>query len=205
MPLPIGARTNIDEEVARLKRGIARRLVYAGLADILLLWGGILLLNDALIVLAPRESLLTLVVGVAGLIGTWGISRMRARSPAHAHNAQKLFWCFTAFFGWIVLWQVLGIPVQPGGMNIEQQNLAVLFQITFIMLGLLLLGVWVGWELIVLGLAVPAIVIADYLIAPAGPFIGTAIMTAGLALLSAGMWMRFTARDIKVDPLAVTR
>lgn len=205
MPLPIGARTNIDEEVARLKRGIARRLVYAGLADILLLWGGIMLLNDALIVFAPRLGIVTLAVGIAGLFGTWGISRMRARSPAHADAAQKLFWCFAAFFGWIVLWQALGIPVRPGGLTRGAQNLGVLFQITFIMLGLLILGIWVGWELIVLGLGVPVIVIADYLLAPSGPFIGTAILTSGLALLSAGLWMRLTARDIRVDPLAVTR
>ncbi|MBW4037024.1 MULTISPECIES: hypothetical protein [Acidiphilium] len=205
MTLPIGARTNIDEEVARLKRGIARKLVYAGLADVLLLWGMIFLVNDALVLLAPRASILTLAVGVAGLFGTWSISQVRARSPAHAENAQKLFWCFVAFFGWIVLWQGLGIPAPLNGLSLDQQNAAVLFQITFIMLGLLILGIWVGWELIAVGLAVPAIVILDHLLAAPGQFIGIAILTAGLGLLAAGLWMRLTARDIKVDPLAVTR
>lgn len=205
MTLPIGARTNIDEEVSRLKRGIARKLVYAGLADVLLLWGTIFLINDALIRLAPRASILTLAVGVAGLFGTWAISQVRARSPAHADNAQKLFWCFVAFFGWIVLWQSLGIPAPLTGLTPGQQNAGVLFQITFIMLGLLILGIWVGWELIALGLFIPAVVIADDLLAPAGQFVATAILTAGLGLLAAGLWMRLTARGIQVDPLAVTR
>jgi hypothetical protein len=205
MALPIGARTNIDEEVARLKRGIARKLVYAGLADVLLLWGTIFLVNDALVLLAPRASIFTLAIGIAGLFGTWGISQLRARSPAHADNARKLFWCFVAFFGWIVLWQSLGIPAPLSSLSIGEQNAGVLFQITFIMLGLLILGIWVGWELIALGLFVPAIVILDHLLAPASQFIGTAILTAGLGLLAAGLWMRLTARDIRVDPLAVTR
>lgn len=205
MPLPIGARTNIDEEVARLKRGIARRLVYAGLADVLLLWGGILLTNDILIVFAPRESFLTLVTGVGGLFATWTIIQLRARSPAHAGTAWKLFWCLVAFFGWSVLWEILGIPAPLGALTLAQQNAEVLFQITFTMLGLLILGIWVGWELIALGLVVPAVVIADDLLAPAPGFVGTAILIAGVALLVAGLWMRLTARDIRVDPLAVTR
>ncbi|MGC9270111.1 hypothetical protein [Acidiphilium sp.] len=205
MVLPIGARTNIDEEVSRLKRGIARTLVYAGLADVLLLWGGILLINDAVIVLAPRLAIMTLAFGVAGLFGTWAISRFRARSPAHADHARKLFWCFAAFFGWIVLWQIMGIPAPLSRLTLAQQNADVLFQITFILLGILLLGIWVGWELIALGLLVPAIVIGDALLAPARLFTGTAILIAGLGLLAAGLWMRVSARDIRADPLAVTR
>jgi hypothetical protein len=172
---------------------------------VLLLWGLILLINDSLILLAPRIGILTLAIGVAGLFGTWAISQVRARSPAHAENAQKLFWCFIAFFGWSVLWQSLGIPAPLSGLSLDQQNAGVLFQITFIMLGLLVLGIWVGWELIALGLFIPSVVITDYLLAPAGQFVATAILTAGLGLLAAGLWMRLTARDIQVDPLAVTR
>lgn len=205
MALPIGARTNIDSEVSRLKRGITRRLVYAGLADVLLLWGGILLVNDAVITLVPADAIITLAFGLAGLFGTWVISQSRARSPTHAQTAQKLFWCFVAFYGWIVLWQILGIPAPLGNVTLAQQNTGVLFQITFIALGILILGIWVGWELIALGLLVPAIVIADNIFAPAAEFIGIAILATALALLAAGLWMRLAARDIKVDPLAVTR
>ncbi|MDD2877473.1 MAG: hypothetical protein PHT60_10690 [Acidiphilium sp.] len=205
MALPIGARTNIDEEVARLKRGIARKLVYAGLADVLMLWGGIFLLNDAIISFMSQFGLLTWASGLGGLFGTWTITHVRARAPAHAENARRLFWSFAVFCADLMIWQALGIPTPFDHLSLAQENAGVLFQLTFNMMGLVILGIWVGWELIALSIFVSAIIIADDLLGPADLFIATSILATGLALLAAGAWMRLSARDIRVDPLAVTR
>ncbi|MHB1304849.1 MAG: hypothetical protein ACYCZB_15460 [Acidiphilium sp.] len=205
MKLPIGARTNIDEEVARLKRGIGRKLVYAGLADVLILWGGIFLVNDVLISFFSRFAVLTWAVAVCGLYGTFAITRLRARAPVHAENARLLFWSFVVFCAVLILWQLLGIPTRFSDISLDQQNRSVLFQLTFNMMGLVILGIWVGWELMALGIGVSAVIVADYLFGAPPLFIGTAILVTGCTLLAAGCWMRVSARDIGVDPLAVTR
>jgi hypothetical protein len=204
MALPIGARTNIDDEVARLKRGITRVLVYAGLSDALILWGCAFLVNDIIISFFRDYSVLTLATGLAGLIGTYAISQYRGRQAAHAENARRLFWCFVAFVLALVIWQLLGIPVPLTGVSTDQANIGVLFQLTFNGLGLILLGIWVGWFVFGLGLVVSLVVLIDYFAAPHG-FIGTSILLTSLALLAAGIWMRLSARAISTDPFSVAR
>ena len=204
MALPIGARTNIDEEVARLKRGITRVLVYAGLSDVLILWGCAILINDIIISFFRDYSVLTGVTGLIGLGGTYLISQYRGRQAAHAANARRLFWCFAAFFLALIIWQVLGIPVPLNGISAGQANAEVLFQLTFNMLGLILLGIWSGWFVLSLGLIVSIAVLIDYLAAPQN-FISTAMLLTSLALLAAGIWMRLAARSINADPFSVTR
>ncbi|MCF3946626.1 hypothetical protein AiwAL_07500 [Acidiphilium sp. AL] len=205
MALPIGARTNIDEELTRLKRGVARKLVYAGLADVLLLWGAIFLFNDAVISFLSPFDFLTWASGLCGLFGTWAITQVRARAPAHAENARRLFWSFVVFCAELMIWQALGIPTPIAGLSLAQQNAGVVFQLTFNMMGLVILGIWVGWEMIALGCGVSAIITADYLLGPADLFIGTSILLTALALLAAGFWMRVSARDISADPFAISR
>ncbi len=202
MALPIGARTNIDEEVARLKRGITRVLVYAGLSDVLILWGVALLINDAIISIIPRDGPLTLATGICGLIGTYLISQYRGRQAAHADNARRLFWCFATFFMAQFIWWSIGIPVPLNNHSLAQLNAGVLFQLTFNMLGLILLGIWIGWFVFGLGLAVSVAVLIDYLTAPES-FIGVSMLLTGLALLAAGIWMRLSARAISADPFSL--
>jgi uncharacterized membrane protein SirB2 len=201
--LPIGARTNIDAELARLKRDVARAMVYAGLADALILWGGILLLNDAILAFARPAAALTWLTALLGIACTYLISQYRARSAAHAENARRLFWCFVALLAFLVIWQAVGIPApllvaKAPGFG-AQDNAAVLFQLTFVMFGLVLLGIWVGWFLIGLGAGVSAAVLIDYLAAPRW-FVGSSILIAGTALLAAGIRMRLSARDTGAIP-----
>ena len=195
MALPAGAQVNIDGAVTRLKRGVARVLVYAGLSDALILWGGIFLVNDAIICLLPGIATATYGTGAAGLAGTFLIAQIRGRQAAHAANAQRLFWCFGTLVAALFLWQMLGIPVPLRNLTLAQANAGVLFQLTFIMLGLILLGIWTGRFVLGLGLGLLLAVLADYLAAP-GSFIGSAMLLTGLALLAAGLWMRQAARRI---------
>jgi hypothetical protein len=204
MALPIGARTNINEEVARLKRGVIRVLVYAGLSDALILWGFAFLINDGIVSFFQNYVALTYLTCGIGLIGTYLISQYRGRQAAHAEAARRLFWCFVVFVLALVIWQRLGIPVPINGISDAQANQGVLFQITFIMLGLILLGIWIGWFVFSLGLIVSAAVLIDYL-AAAWIFISTALLLTSLALLAAGAWMRLSARAINADPFNVTR
>ena len=81
MVLPIGAKTNIDAELVKLKRDVVRILVYAGLADALIHGGGIFLVNGAIVTFFRPFAMMTWFIAPLGIACTYLIARVpRSRS-----------------------------------------------------------------------------------------------------------------------------
>ena len=167
---------DVDAVVAKVKQS----RIYRGAALIIILWGAVDLVRDALIALAPQvfgsRWFFVDAFGVAGTIAILGMSAgPGARLPMRTLAAFLLFYAF----GWI--WADLIGDFGP------RQLMA--FWPTLFMFGYAVAGLWFGAAFTAIGLGITALIVAAYFWSGAAFPLWMAIITGGGFILC-GLWMR---------------
>ena len=167
---------DVDSVVAKVKQS----RIYRSAALIIILWGVVNLVRDALIALAPAwVGPRWFVIDALGVIGTIAIlSRTAvagARLPLRTLAAFLLFYAF----GWI--WANF-----LGGFGPREQ---MAFWPTLFLFGYALAGLWFGTAFSAIGLGLTALILAGYVWSGAAFPLWLALVTGGGFILC-GLWMR---------------
>ena len=166
----------VDSVVAQVKQS----RIYRSAALIIMLWGVVNLVRDALIAIAPAwfgsRWFLIDVMGVVGALAVlYWVVEPGARFPLRTLAAFCLFYAF----GWIWV-NFLGEFGPP-----EQ----IAFWPTLFLFGYALAGLWFGAAFSAIGLALTALILAGYAWSGAAFPLWLAIVYGG-GLILCGLWMR---------------
>ena len=167
---------DVDSVVAKVKQS----RIYGSAALIIMLWGGVNLLRDGLIAIAPQWlGPRWFLVDAMGVVGTIAIlsrkAGLGARLPLRTLAAFLLFYAF----GWI--WADLIGDFTP------RQETA--FWPTLFMFGYAVAGLWFGAAFTAIGLGLTALILAAYFWSGAAFPLWMAVITGG-GLVLCGLWMR---------------
>jgi hypothetical protein len=167
---------DVESVVAKVKQS----RIYRSAALIIMLWGGVNILRDALIAIAPAwfgsRWFLIDAIGVAGTIVILSMSAgPGARLPLRTLAAFLLFYAF----GWI--WADLIGDFTP------RQEAA--FWPTLFLFGYAVAGLWFGAAFAAIGIGLTALILAAYFWSGAAFPLCMAVITGGGFILC-GLWMR---------------
>jgi hypothetical protein len=168
-------------DIASVERRTREAVVYARSSTILILWGVLCVLGYVFQYFRPHEARpawITLLI--LGFVGTF-ISAHWRRSQHRSTIAQPLLYAQLAFVGYGLVLLVLLWPVDPRQLSA--------FWPTLIMLGLVLMGLWLGRFFILCGLAVTALTLAGYFWSGAWFPLWMAAVNGG-GLILGGLWLR---------------
>ena len=167
---------DVESVVAKVRQS----RIYRNAALIIMLWGAVDLVRDALIAIAPAwfgsRWFFIDAVGVAGTIAilSYGVGP-GARLPFRTLAAFLLFYAF----GWI--WSDLIGDFSP------RQQMA--FWPTLFLFGYAVAGLWFGPAFTAIGLGLTALILAGYLWSGEAFALWLALVTGGGFILC-GLWMR---------------
>ena len=167
---------DVDSVVARVKQS----RIYRNAALIIILWGAVDLVRDALIAVGPRwfgpRWFLVDLIGVAGTIAILRSGASPAgRFPLRVLAAFALFYAF----GWI--WSDLLGQFGP--------REAMAFWPTLFLFGYALIGLIFGAAFSAIGLGLTGLVLAGYLWSGEAFILWQAFVT-GFGFMLCGLWMR---------------
>ncbi len=180
-----------DEAVSALKEiGEARDKVllmgrYRHAAPHLILWGGIWLIADSLFDFYPSLGgpawVVLSLLGVAGssVIG-W---RARAARDAGGARAAQGKWvvAYVTFLAYIVATQSVLPPLTASQCN---ALISLFFAGAY-----MFVGIWLGWKMFWVGLAMGALVLFGYFAVAPHYFLWVGVVSGG-ALMAGGIWLR---------------
>jgi hypothetical protein len=167
---------DVDAVVAKVKQS----RIYRSAALIIILWGVVDLVRDALIAIAPAwfgpRWFLIDAIGVAGTLALlrW-VVEAGARLPVRTLAAFCLFYAF----GWI--WADF-----LGGFGARE---SMAFWPTLFLFGYAVAGLWFGWAFTAIGLGLTALILIGYVWSGAAFPLWLALVT-GLGFILCGLWMR---------------
>jgi hypothetical protein len=167
---------DVDSVVAQVKQS----RIYRNSALIIMLWGAVNLLRDALIAIwpawfGPRWFLID-AIGIAGTIAILGYGGgAGARLPMRTLAAFLLYYAF----GWV--WADLIGDFGP------RQQMA--FWPTLFLFGYAVAGLWFGPAFTAIGVGLTALIVAAYFWSGAAFPLCMAVITGGGFILC-GLWMR---------------
>ena len=167
---------DVDSVVAKVKQS----RLYRSAALIIMLWGAVNLVRDALIVLAPAwVGARWFVIDAIGVIGTLALLRWVVESGARFPLKTLAAYCLFYAFGWI--WANL-----IGGFGPREQ---MAFWPTLFLFGYALAGLWFGAAFSAIGVGLTALILAGYVWSGAAFPLWAATVSGGGFILC-GLWMR---------------
>ena len=180
---PDFAATALDD-IARMEQRTREAISYAHGANNMIWWGALSGIAYTIEQFAPRAAPVlwpaTMAVGVLGSVAILLAGRRWSRDQGRRLNL-RVVRGMTALIGFGALWSVLLYPAA--------NRLYDLFWPTLFMLGIVLLGIWLGRFLVWCGLAVTALAVAGYLWA--GPWFDLWMAAVdGGGLILSGLWLR---------------
>ena len=171
-------------DIARMEQRTREAISYANGANNMLWWGALSGIAYTVEQFAPRTAQLlwpaTMVVGVVGTAVILLAGRRWSREQEGRANL-RVIWGMLALIAFGALWTVLLYP--------EPSRLYDLFWPTLFMLGIGLLGIWLGRFLIWTGLAVTVLAVAGYHWAGDWFDLWMAVVD-GAGLILSGLWLR---------------
>jgi len=171
------ALSDIDSIVRRVRQS----RIYDISSLMLILWGALTFAGYLVTYLLPRHAYYAwIAVYVAGTIGTIVISPLnRARSGIRGFDV-RMFAAFLLFiaFGMFCVWLGHFTPRQLGT-----------FWPVYFMLFYTIVGLWVGWAFVAIGLSIIALTLIGYFFVGSAFDLWMAFVNGG-GLIIGGLWMR---------------
>jgi len=174
------ALSDIDDIAARVRQS----RVYNLTSLILILWGAVIFTAYMLGMLMPRQAgIVWICANLLGVVGSLGISLFIHEKSGVRTIDWRVLVALTLVFAFGFFWAV-GIARLPG----RELNA---FWATYWMLIYSLVGLWLGFGFLIIGLGITALTLIGYFLA--GPYfeLWMAFVNGG-GLILGGLWMRRT-------------
>jgi hypothetical protein len=169
-------------DINDIARRVRQSLIYTISSQMMMLWGALVFAGNLVTYVAPRYAdyawIAVYVLGIAGWSAISALSFDRTRVRSFDVRTLAAFLAFFAF-GFFCT-KVLG--------HFTPRQLGTFWPLYF-MLPYVLVGLWIGWALVAIGVAISALTLIGYF------FIGEAFplwmaFVNGGGLVLGGLWMR---------------
>jgi hypothetical protein len=170
------------QSIAAVERRTREAVFYAGASAIFIMWGVLVAAGYVLSELSPRSARVTWVATSAlGCAATAIIVILRMRARARETRDWRLLWAIVILTAFGAAWSYLLGPIVPRPMIYA-------FQPSLVLLGVLLVGLWLGRFLVILGIAGIALIALGAFLAE--PWLGLwmASVQSGTFILG-GLWL----------------
>ncbi len=178
---PSEAATSL-QDIAAVERRTREAVFYAGSSAIFILWGVLVVCGYGATEFYPRSArMIWLTVTAVGCAATALIVAVRTRGRPAATRDWRIIWAMVALAAFGAAWSYLLGPLVP-------RPLMYAFQPSLALLGVILLGLWLGRFFIVLGLVGLALILAGYLLAEPWLRLWMAAVESGTFIVG-GAWL----------------
>ncbi|TKT71749.1 hypothetical protein YH63_010150 [Afipia massiliensis] len=169
-------------DVDAISRRVRQSVFYNHASQMLVLWGALVFAGHVASYAFPRQAqLIWIAVYVAGIGGSLIIgARDHKRSGVRTFDARMLT-ALLLFFAFGFLWSVGIVQLTP------RQQCA--FWPTYFMLAYTLVGLWLGWAFVAIGLGITALTMVGYFLIGSWFDLWMAVVNGG-GLILGGLWMR---------------
>ena len=171
-------------EIDAIGKMVRQSAFYRRASLIMILWGALVALGNLATWASPRQAgtvwTAVYVVGFAGHIALGFLDRRNATPPRPFQ--WRVFTAFFLFFAFGVLWS-------QGVAHFDGRQMSV-FWPTYFMLAYILVGLWAGMALIVIGGAVTALTLFGFVFISGPWFEPWMALVNGGGLVLGGLWMR---------------
>jgi hypothetical protein len=169
-------------DIATVERKTREAVFYAGSSAIFIMWGVLVACGYGLTELYPRSArIVWLAISILGCAASALIVALRMRARASETRDWRLIWAMAALAAFGTIWSnVLG-PLVP-------RQMLYAFQPSLFLLGLILMGLWLGRFFIILGVVGIALIVIGYLQAEPWLRFWMAIAQSGTLILG-GVWL----------------
>ena len=170
------------QDIATVERRTREAIFYGGSSTIFIIWGVLVACGYALTEFAPRRvGLIWLAVVAVGCATTAILIALRRRACPDETHDWRLIWAMLTLVAFGTAWaQLLG--------RVAPYQLLYAFQPSLSLVGLILLGLWLGRAFVVLGLVGLALIGLGYLLHEPWLRLWMAIMQSGTFILG-GIWL----------------
>jgi len=183
MTIDPGEAASSLRDIAAVERRTREAVFYAGSSTIFIMWGVLVACGYGATELYPRSAATTwLAVTGLGCAATAAIVALRMRAHPGESRDWRIIWAMAAFAVFGAAWAYLLGPVVPRPMMYA-------FQPSLALLGVILLGLWLGRFFVILGLAGLALIVVGYLQPEPWLRFWMAAVQSGTFILG-GLWLR---------------
>src|SRR5262245_6692812 len=170
------------QDIAIVERRTREAVFYAGSSAIFIMWGVLVAIGYGLTELYPRSARITwLGISTFGWVATVVIIALRRRARPSSVRDWRLMAALVALIAFGTLWSYLLGPIVPRPMIYA-------FQPSLFLLGIILVGLWLGRFLVVLGLVGMALIAIGYFQAEPWLRVWMAAAQSG-TLIIGGIWL----------------
>jgi hypothetical protein len=169
-------------EIDAIVRRVRQSTVYDLSSLMLILWGALVFTGNIASYLWPRQAgYVWIAVNAAGVAGSLAVGTFHGRQIRGHHFDLRVVAAFVLFFAFGIFWSfVLG--------HFTPRQLSV-FWPTYSMMIYSMVGLWVGWAFVAIGLGITALTMVCYFFAGNWFDLWMAVVNGG-GLMLGGFWMR---------------
>jgi len=177
---PNEATTSL-QDIATVERRTREAMFYGGSSAIFIMWGVLVACGYGLTELYPRPGIIWLGVSAAGCVATAVIIALRMRARPSEARDWRIVWAMLALAVFGAAWSHLLGPIVP-------RQMMYAFQPSLFLLGVILLGLWLGRFFVALGLVGIALIAIGYLQPEPWLRLWMASVQSGTLILG-GVWL----------------
>jgi len=177
---PNEATTSL-QDIATVERRTREAMFYGGSSAIFIMWGVLVACGYGLTELYPRPGIIWLGVSAVGCAATALIIALRMRARPSESRDWRIIWAMLALSIFGTAWSFLLGPVVP-------RHMMYAFQPSLFLLGVILLGLWLGRFFVALGLVGIVLIVIGYLQAEPWLRLWMAAVQSG-TLIVGGVWL----------------
>jgi len=181
MTIDSNEATTSLQDIATVERRTREAMFYGGSSAIFIMWGVLVACGYGLTELYPRPGIIWLGVSAAGCAATALIIALRMRARPSESRDWRVIWAMLALSTFGAAWSYLLGPVVP-------RHMMYAFQPSLFLLGVILLGLWLGRFFVALGLVGIALIVIGYLQAEPWLRLWMAAVQSGTLILG-GVWL----------------
>ena len=169
-------------DIAEIGARVRQSLFYRRTSAMLILWGALTFAGYLGMFVAPSFSRYGwIAIMILGICGSVVIGMVSAKRQGVNNFSARLLVAFLVFIAFGLIWSVA-----LGGFSARQLGA---FWTSYFMLPYILLGLWLGWAFVAIGLSVMALTFAGYFYAGDWFPLWMAFVN-GIGLILGGLWMR---------------
>jgi hypothetical protein len=170
------------QDIAAVEQRTRAAVFYAGSSAIFVMWGVLVACGYGLSEVYPRSArMIWLIISAGGAAATFLIIALRMRARPHEARDWRLVWAMVVLTVFGTAWSYLLGPMVPAYMIYA-------FQPSLFLVGMILVGLWVGRFFVVLGLIGIALIAVGYFQPEPWLRLWMAAVESGTLILG-GVWL----------------
>jgi hypothetical protein len=168
-------------EIDAIVRRVRQSTIYDVASLMLIMWGALVLTGNLASHLWPREAgYVWIAVNALGVAGSLAVGAFKRRVSVRSFDLRMVA-AFALFFAFGILWSIGLGHFTPRQLNV--------FWPTYSMMLYTIVGLWIGWAFVAIGLGITALTLIGYFLAGNWFELWMAVVNGG-GLMLGGFWMR---------------